>query len=774
MRKRAVALRSRGAQHEALEIFEALHHARPGHPPAACDLAATLRQMGEFDRAEGLAEGVLETAPGHVGAHILLIANALDQGDVDGALSWVNAALATRPDEPKLQRRQAFILRRLGRQQEARAVFEDLHRSAPDNPGFACDLAVSLRQMGEFDGARALTEEVLVKRPGFLPARRLLYELARMSAEHDVTDQLLAQGEGTDDLPLGELFLRIDHARMRGDDSDAQRLLAQVGEQLDRLSEGQLTRLLLSAQRLEAFDLLARIIRHIPNLQSIKPRLALVVLRISHTSEHSDLSLALIDCFAAKMGPAHEAIFREQAALILKGPYEALATVRATRRARRSPVEARRLAGVLMAASRRELAIRYLRFCLRKWPNNRPIRAQLMQAYIKSGFPETGAALLETVADRMKPEEHDAHRIALLVATGRLKEAAEISDRQVRAGQRAASDPLHLRLMIFLGRNDEAQEAARKLRVDPARRGKKAAHFWPSHLGALLTELQLYKSAAPANAKGQTGQMPSDGNFFASHGIVQRAIETEDDAGSRKDAAPVPRRIVQYWNHPNPPPEIARLMEGWKAIPGWDHVLHDKYSAKRWLRATLGHRFARAFSLARHVAEESDFLRLCLLLQDGGIYADTDDALLGNPEGLLAQGGGLVVFTEPHGAILNNVICAPPRHPVIRHAVQMAGRALLRGDNENTWSKTGPGLLTRAVARHIAEAPAQAALDTTILRDCVLRRHVSPHSRMPYKGTAKYWNSNTARMSHGDILSALSEFTQAARDHQGTATRSAR
>lgn len=65
----------------------------------------------------------------------------------------------------------------------------------------------------------------------------------------------------------------------------------------------------------------------------------------------------------------------------------------------------------------------------------------------------------------------------------------------------------------------------------------------------------------------------------------------------------------------------------------------------------------RAFKLASHVAEESDFLRLCLLLADGGIYADADDLLTGTPEALLQDGAGLVVFPEPTlGSIENNLL----------------------------------------------------------------------------------------------------------------------
>ncbi|EEX15691.1 conserved hypothetical protein [Citreicella sp. SE45] len=92
----------------------------------------------------------------------------------------------------------------------------------------------------------------------------------------------------------------------------------------------------------------------------------------------------------------------------------------------------------------------------------------------------------------------------------------------------------------------------------------------------------------------------------------------------------------------------------------------------------------RPFKFASHVAEESDFLRLCLLLADGGIYADADDLLPGNPEALLQHGAGLVVFPEPTlGSIENNLLCAPRGHPVIARAVDLSLRAAQAGQRQD-------------------------------------------------------------------------------------------
>ncbi|WP_297772347.1 tetratricopeptide repeat protein [uncultured Roseovarius sp.] len=779
-RKRAAVLRRFGRYRDACDLCEELYREQPDDPSYACDLAVCYRLLGASDRAEDLARGVLNDVPNHVAAQGLLIDIPLERGDVDQALARADAALVRCPDEPKLRRKRAVVLRRLGRHRDACDLFEELHREQPDDPAFACDLAVSLRQLGAFDRAKALAAQVLATRPDYLPARKCQLLLAKVSGEQDAVALPLTETQGSDTSatsaakgggePIGrswsispeERLLLIDQAKTLGDDSRAKTLLIEAGERLDLLSEDQLTRLFHIAQRLESFDLLAKVIRHIRHLQSIKPRLALAVLRISHSSEHVELSQELIDCLAAKMGPDHEVMFRAQAKLLLVGPFDALASLRSARRHQRSPREAQLMAVLLLSSANFRLAIRYLRFCVRRWPQNRTIRSHLVNAYAKSGFPETGSEWLKSVASTLEPEELETHQLALLIAKGKFAEALDIVERQVRAGKRTEGEPLHLRLLIFLGRHRDAEKATRVLKQDPARKAKVAAHFNASKFGALLTELRLYKASSPSESGDATATV--NDNYFVGHDIVQRTLEAAPFRTSPRNAQPVPHRIVQYWNHPTPPPEITQLMSRWQAVEGWEYVLHNKQTAKRWLRETLGPRYARAFSLARHVAQESDFLRLCLLLHGGGIYADADDVLLGDPKGLLTEGGGLVVFAEPQGSLMNNIICAPPRHPAIAFAVQMAGRALLLGDNESTWSKTGPGLLTRAVGRHISENPAQAEQDTTILRDIVLRRYVSPHFKLPYKSTAKYWNSDTVKLSDDSILSALTEFARHGRE----------
>ena len=68
----------------------------------------------------------------------------------------------------------------------------------------------------------------------------------------------------------------------------------------------------------------------------------------------------------------------------------------------------------------------------------------------------------------------------------------------------------------------------------------------------------------------------------------------------------------------------------------------------------------------------------------------------------------------------------------------MARDALLRRENDNTWSKTGPGLLTRAVAQHLT-AEGSGGADLTILPQHAIAPFVQVHVPQPYKQTSAHW-----------------------------------
>jgi hypothetical protein len=296
---------------------------------------------------------------------------------------------------------------------------------------------------------------------------------------------------------------------------------------------------------------------------------------------------------------------------------------------------------------------------------------------------------------------------------------------------------------IAEGNLEAAAQVVDRLRKDGGFVQRVTAHFSVTHIGVLLNELRIYRLSCPI----ETGARPARDLVAGFFHPASRLLDLwSDEIGNEATIgdSTIPRRVVQYWNTPDPGPEMAEIMRSWAGHPGWHYHRYDRAGALAWLRERYGRDHARAFQVAHHVAQESDFFRLCVLAAEGGIYADSDDMLIGDIEALRDLGAGLVLFREPFGGISNNLMLARAGHPALERAVDMACASLLARENDSTWTKTGPGLVTRALALHLDETWEKAAGDVTLLRRHAWGPFVKAHMRLPHKSTSRYWNSELA------------------------------
>lgn len=733
-------------------------------PPAGMGLALAQIQadLGHHAAAEALYADLQARHPGQPNVWAGHIRMLLDAGDIDRALELGGAALAHCPEAMPLLRLRAEVLRWAGRHDEAIAVLEALHARRPDDTEITLTLAAAHRQAGQAEAAGALFGAVLARDPENWPALQGHVALAEARGDFEAALRLLAGADGplppppedAAGLPLETLartpmrLLRLAELGFRaGRNALAQAALARLARLLPVLNDAQLVRFMTLADRQRALDLLAQAIGHVPERAEIGAALAVAVLRRAHSAEDEALAGEIEALLADRVPPAERPAYEVQAARLRRGPEAAFQALRAQRVAERTPGEARVLAGALIASGRSLLALRYLRFCDRRWPNAGGIRGTLLSAYLLSGRAEEARGWVAGLDSDGGTGTVEAMQAKVAVETGRLAEAREIMLRQVAGGRLRPGDETLLLTQIGLGLLDEALATAEAIRADLEQSPKYAAHFGSGLNGQILNELLLYRRIRPDAA--ETGPERSDAAtyYVAAKQVVDDWLAAppppKADAPS---APPVPRRIFQYWNGDSVPAAVSQVMQSWRGRPGWDYRLLSRRAAIDWLRTTYGARHARAFTMARGAAEESDFLRLCLLAEEGGIYADADDKLVGRPEDLPAQGPGLVLFREPFGAIPNNLICAPAGHPVMTGAANMVCAALLRRDNDNTWLKSGPGLLTRALALHILDDPAAAAADTTVVPLYRMRRAVHPHTALPYKSTRKYWDPRSGSL----------------------------
>ena len=410
-------------------------------------------------------------------------------------------------------------------------------------------------------------------------------------------------------------------------------------------------------------------------------------------------------------------------------------------------------AKALLFSNRLSVAMRYLRMSLSVWPSDTRLAALVVATFTKAGQERAGLALLQQAAQR-RPEGATSlarHRIKLHASLGEF-DAALAAFRIALGCEAARMRPETHALLRELAAQGHGEIVATVLREARAAGVWDDPHLHKTLLGQNMTELTIalfdfekgpLRPLPPGDTAGHITlvQAEPDSNIAAMRFLKhwQAHLQAVPDALPARPR--IPRCIFQYWNSPEPPEALVGMIESWRAVPGWQHRLFDRRAALAYLHDTYGTDWARAFSLASNPAEESDFLRLCLLAREGGVYADADDVLVGLLETLVDRGAGFVALLEPGRSIIgNNFLAATPGHLIAELAAKTAREALLARANETTWSKTGPSMLGRATARCLAHwAKTGTPADVAFLGFEDIFGQLAIHNRVPHKRQAGDW-----------------------------------
>jgi tetratricopeptide (TPR) repeat protein len=211
----------------------------------------------------------------------------------------------------------------------------------------------------------------------------------------------------------------------------------------------------------------------------------------------------------------------------------------------------------------------------------------------------------------------------------------------------------------------------------------------------------------------------------------------------------IPKLITRFWNDPEPPADVARLMASWdECEPDFKIDAFNDSSAMNYLRARCAPQIAAAFRRASEPAQRADLFRLARLYHEGGFYIDADDRARGGFSAHVPPEATFFAHQEEPGSIGNNVLGATPGHPVIAQALDEATAAIQRGDRDLVWLATGPGLLTRAFALWLASEPER--FDERLVAVAVptleqIRRVAAIHCHAGYKNTGRAWLSGAFR-----------------------------
>lgn len=234
----------------------------------------------------------------------------------------------------------------------------------------------------------------------------------------------------------------------------------------------------------------------------------------------------------------------------------------------------------------------------------------------------------------------------------------------------------------------------------------------------------------------------------------------------------IPRTLVQFWHDPrHVPRDVRKCLESWDSLrdEGFAFRMFGDAAAGAYIADLYGPRELAAFARCRHPAMRSDYLRMCFVLAEGGLYVDADDVLLGDGwkdvfrDGRLkvqplcydVTAGAMVAASELRridlptaGRIFyvnNNPIAAPAGHPVLRRALARATDNLL-GDEPapEIQSTTGPGNLTAALAAHASETESSGTQpDFELLIDW--EGTAEPCWDLAYRSDARNWRNMDVR-----------------------------
>jgi mannosyltransferase OCH1-like enzyme len=209
----------------------------------------------------------------------------------------------------------------------------------------------------------------------------------------------------------------------------------------------------------------------------------------------------------------------------------------------------------------------------------------------------------------------------------------------------------------------------------------------------------------------------------------------------------IPKTIVQFWNNPDIPPDIARLIQSWGRCEGFEHLILNDQSAMVFIEAHCTVRVLKAFRMANHPAMRSDIFRLAYLAVRGGVYADADDLCRHDIGPILTPGFDLILMQENLASIGNNFIAAAPGHPCIDFILSTIVDLVLEKQGNNVWFLTGPGALSMGFCRFYRQQLGRARLPAGVRVVSVFQLYafVSPHIPCRHKSDERHWNSERVR-----------------------------
>lgn len=720
-------------------------------------------KAGDLDGAKQVFAALLAKRPDHMEAAQSYIAVLGQMEEFDAAIAACDAAIAYLEQVPEsfyVSRAQALLA--VGRPEDAVASLEQALAQTRASGALHLELANACVHAGLLEQAEAAFQAGYHCKATRVAALLGLVRVAQLRGRHTQVVVLLRTAVAFLDPPDPTVHLALCEALIRaGDPGEIEMLLRQLVDSEVSFSDEQIEQMFNLAERQTLPAIACRLIDIVTGRAALSLGLARRLLRLAHITADPEVLRQVAAALGAKLPAAQRTEFRIEATALTEGPAAAVAVARRVLANQSSAGSAFIIGRHLIEAGQTHLAMRYLRCAVRQMPGHKGLNAFYVHVCGVAGHHAVGHAHLDAMEARNSGLDVERERLMLIYAEGATQAVLERAIRRRDSGLPGLLPRQFLDLCLACGDLDLSLATLRDMRSDPRSTGRMAASFTTGLHGRMLTDLQVYRTLeAKKSARGAAFEdiqaELADQYYHPARKIIDRWITAAANTTHRR-ATPVPKRIFQYWDSATVPDDVAALVAGWQNVPDFEHVLLSRTRALTLLRRQFGARVVTAFQRARHVTEESDLLRLCLIFKFGGIYSDADDRVTGDIAALAGLGSGLVVTREPIGAIANNTLIAPPGNPILGIALKMTVRALVSRDADGAWFKSGPGMLTRAAAVYLRDAdPQEAQTQLSVLDGNRLRQFIQPHIRLPYKKTVKYWNTQDKDVSQKVLASLTS------------------
>ena len=751
------AARARGDVAAAIEAFGSAHTASPTDLKALESLMRACRDAERWEALDAATEAALALAPAHPLALMMRGHAARGLGALDAALAAYEAAQRAAPEELRPLDVLLREYREAARWPEMEAAARTALAIAPLHPPALLALAHLQRQRGDLraaiavlrpiadisaarlefaqmlldlgeDEARAEARVLLQTHPD---RRRALRLLGRAALDRGAFAEARADFEAVEDPDLPTILALALLAWREGRAEDAQAHIATA----EAMAPG-------DSRPLELQARLAR------DAERHAEAVALFSAALARNPSSADALLGLPAVLAATGAFAEAAEATDRAEAIL-GPGPRIALLRATALRRRGHwPEALEVARAACLGAEPPLNLIIER-----------TRLELMLA-----GPEAATAALDAARPNTPKDRCDIllHRALILEEGWQFEAAATLF------AEGAALVPRHAELRLNAARNalirldaDGARDhlgATMEVRAAPRRQAGRSSNISQTHAGQILDEISLdphllselqriCREPPPARIAPlgvALGENPDSTAAAMQLLLAHRAAGPLDTPAPVAGAA-IPYRFCQFWTEADPPPDVLTLMATWaRHHPGAAITRFDDVTARAFLAARFPAAITNAFNAAREPAMRADLFRLAWLYAEGGIYADADDRCHASLVPLLRPGLVMAFYLEPWATVGNNFLAAAPRQPIIADALRQATTAVLRGDRDLVWLSTGPGMMSRCLARAMVTAgglpPGVAIFDRPMLH-----RRVAMHCFLPYKSGNRHWSQAAFR-----------------------------